>query len=185
MNAPNVLTLIRILLVPVMVVVLLEADGASLVAAAVFALAASTDGIDGYLARSRRSVTKLGKIMDPIADKLLVVAALVALVSLDRLAAWIAIVIVARELAVSGLRVLAGRRGIVIAVSGLGRLKTGSQVAAVLALIAAGDPRAAWVMVLVYAALAITVASGIDYFRAYRRGEPAAVAGASQSAGGA
>jgi CDP-diacylglycerol--glycerol-3-phosphate 3-phosphatidyltransferase len=173
MNAPNAVTLVRIALVPAMLAVLLEADGGSLLAAGVFAIAASTDGIDGYLARSRREVTRFGKVMDPIADKLLIVTALVALVALDRLAAWVAIVIVARELAVSGLRLAAGRRGIVIAASPVGRLKTGSQVAAVLVLIAADDPEAVWVMALVYTAVIVTVVSGIDYFRRYR-GEVAA-----------
>jgi CDP-diacylglycerol---glycerol-3-phosphate 3-phosphatidyltransferase len=173
MNPPNAVTLVRIALVPAMLVVLIETDGGSLLAASVFAIAASTDGIDGYLARSRREVTRFGKVIDPIADKLLIVTALVALVALDRLAAWVAIVIVVRELAVSGLRLAASRRGLVIGSSPVGRLKTGSQVAAVLALIAADDPDAVWVMALVYTAVGITVVSGIDYFRRYR-GEVAA-----------
>jgi CDP-diacylglycerol--glycerol-3-phosphate 3-phosphatidyltransferase len=172
-NAPNAITTIRILLVPVVIVVLLETEGASALAAAVFALAASTDGLDGYVARSRQEVTTFGKVMDPIADKLLIVAALVALVGLDRVAAWVAVVIIARELAVSGLRIVAAQQGLVIAASGLGRAKTVCQVAAVLALIAAGDPRAAWVLVLVYAAVAITIASGVDYFRGFLRREAA------------
>ena len=172
MNAPNAITTIRILLIPVVVVVLLETDGASALAAAVFALAASTDGLDGYVARSRREVTTFGKVMDPIADKLLIVAALVALVGLDRVAAWVAVAIIARELAVSGLRIVAGQQGLVIAASGLGRAKTVCQVAAVLALIAAGDPDAAWVLALVYAAVAITIVSGLDYFLRFLRGQP-------------
>lgn len=182
MNAPNALTVVRILLVPVVVAVLLEADGASALAAAVFAVAASTDGLDGYLARSRRSVTTFGTVMDPIADKLLIIAALVALVGLDRLAAWVAVVIIARELAVSGLRIVAGQQGVVIAASNFGRLKTVSQVVAVLALIAAADPNAAWVLGLTYAAVAITIMSGVDYFLAFRRGEEDRD---SQPAGGA
>lgn len=174
MNTPNTITTVRILLVPVVVVVLLEADGASTLAAAVFALAAATDGLDGYVARWRREVTDFGKVMDPIADKLLIVAALVALVGLDRVDAWVAVVIAARELAVSGLRIVAGQQGTVIAASGLGRLKTISQVVAVMALIAAGDPGAAWVLALVYLAVTITLVSGVDYFLAYRRGALAA-----------
>lgn len=180
MNVPNALTVARIVLVPVIVLVLLETDGASVIAACAFALAASTDGLDGYLARSRRSVTTFGKVMDPIADKLLIVAALVALVGLDRLDAWIAVVIIGRELAVSGLRIVAGHQGVLISASFLGRLKTVSQVVAVIALIAAPDPSAAWVLVLVYAALAATVVSGIHYFVAFRRG-----GGAATSATGA
>ena len=105
LNVPNVLTVVRILLVPVLVVALLEKTGSGdLLAAIVFAVASVTDAIDGYLARSRNSITNFGKLMDPIADKLLIVAALVVLVSLDRLAAWVAMVIIAREFAVTVLR---------------------------------------------------------------------------------
>src|SRR3712207_725942 len=90
LNVPNVLTLVRILLVPVLVVALLEATpNGSIVAAVVFALAAVTDGLDGYIARSRRAVTNFGKVMDPIADKLLIAAALITLVSLHRVPAWV------------------------------------------------------------------------------------------------
>ena len=104
-NVPNVLTLLRILAVPVLVVALLdETPDGDVIAAIVFALAALTDGLDGYIARRRQQVTTFGKLMDPLADKLLVIAALISLVSLDRLAAWIAMVIIARELAVTGLR---------------------------------------------------------------------------------
>src|SRR3954452_13598836 len=113
LNVPNSLTVVRILLVPVLVVVLLRATpGGSWIAAGVFALAAVTDTLDGYLARSRRSVTTFGKVMDPIADKLLVAAALISLVSLDRVEPWVAMVIIAREFAVSGLGVAAGREGV-------------------------------------------------------------------------
>jgi CDP-diacylglycerol--glycerol-3-phosphate 3-phosphatidyltransferase len=94
LNVPNVLTVVRILLVPVLVVALLEKSGSGdLFAAIVFAAASLTDAIDGYLARAKNSVTNFGKLMDPIADKLLIVAALVVLVSLDRLQAWVAMVI--------------------------------------------------------------------------------------------
>ena len=104
-----------------------------MIAAIVFALAALTDGLDGYIARRRQQVTTFGKLMDPLADKLLVIAALISLVSLDRLAAWIAMVIIARELAVTGLRSLAAERGVVIAASWMGKLKTALQIAAILA----------------------------------------------------
>ena len=111
-NVPNVLTLVRIVAVPVLVVALLdETPDGDVIAAIVFALAALTDGLDGYIARRRKQVTTFGKLMDPLADKLLVIAALISLVSLDRLAAWIAMVIIARELAVTGLRSLAAERG--------------------------------------------------------------------------
>src|SRR3954454_107183 len=169
LNVPNVLTMLRILAVPVIVVALLdETPNGDALAAAVFALAAATDGLDGYIARSRGSVTTFGKLMDPLADKLLVTAALVALVSLDRLAAWGAMVIIAREFAVTGLRAIAAERGIVIAASWLGKVKTVLQIAAVIALIAT-NPAPWWVDVLVYVALLVTVLSGADYFFGLRR----------------
>src|SRR3954466_5367794 len=170
LNLPNVLTLIRILLVPVLVVVLLDATpGGSWLAAGVFAVAALSDGLDGYLARSRGAITNFGKVMDPIADKLLIAAALLSLVSLDRLEAWVAMVIIAREFAVRGLRVAAGAQGAVIPANKLGKLKTVLQVAMVLAVIAAHDPRAVWVWALEIATVGVTVASGASYFINFRK----------------
>ena len=169
LNLPNALTLLRILAVPVVVVALLgETPNGDAFAAAVFALAAATDGLDGYFARSRDAVTTFGKLMDPLADKLLVTAALVSLVSLNRLAAWVAMVIIAREIAVTGLRAIAAERGLVIAASWLGKAKTVLQIAAVIALIAA-NPSPVWVDVLVYLALVVTVVSGADYFFGLRK----------------
>ncbi len=170
LNLPNALTVVRILLVPVLVVALLvETPNGSVLAAVVFAIAALTDGLDGYIARSRDSVTTFGKVMDPVADKLLIAAALISLVSLERLAAWVAMVIIAREFAVSGLRIAAGQQGAIIPASQLGRAKTIVQVVAVMALIAADDPGAVWAQALVYAMVAITVVSGVDYFLNVRR----------------
>jgi CDP-diacylglycerol---glycerol-3-phosphate 3-phosphatidyltransferase len=170
LNVPNSLTVARILLVPVLVAVLLQATpSGSWVAAGVFALAAFTDSLDGYLARSRRSVTTFGKVMDPIADKLLVAAALISLVSLNRVEPWVAMLIIAREFAVSGLRVAAGVQGVVIPASRLGKVKTITQVAAILALIAAHDAGDWWVQSLLYTAVAATLASGADYFLNFRR----------------
>jgi CDP-diacylglycerol--glycerol-3-phosphate 3-phosphatidyltransferase len=170
LNVPNSLTVVRILLVPVLVAVLLRATpGGSWIAAGVFALAAVTDTLDGYLARSRRSVTTFGKVMDPIADKLLVAAALISLVSLNRVEPWVAMVIIGREFAVSGLRVAAGVQGVVIPASRLGKAKTFAQVAAILALIAVHDAGTLWVQILLYTAVAITLASGADYFLNFRR----------------
>jgi CDP-diacylglycerol--glycerol-3-phosphate 3-phosphatidyltransferase len=167
LNVPNALTLFRILLVPVLVVALLDTTpNGDLVAAVVFAIAAITDGLDGYIARSRKSVTTFGKVMDPIADKLLIAAALITLVSLHRVDAWVAMVIIAREFAVSGLRVAAGQQGVVIPASPLGKVKTVVQVAAILAVIATS---AVWAQVLLYLAVAITVISGADYFLNFRR----------------
>jgi CDP-diacylglycerol---glycerol-3-phosphate 3-phosphatidyltransferase len=169
LNIPNALTMLRILMVPVVVVALLaEIPNGDLVAGVVFALAAFTDGLDGYIARRRDDVTTFGKLMDPLADKLLIVAALVSLVALDRLQAWIAMVIIARELAVTGLRALAVEEGVVISASWLGKVKTALQVAAVIALIAV-DPATTAVDVLVYAAVVATIVSGADYFFGVRR----------------
>ena len=170
LNLPNALTLIRILLVPVLVVALtVETPHGPTIAAIVFAIAALTDGLDGYIARSRQSVTTFGKVMDPVADKLMIAAALISLVSLERVAAWVAMVVIAREFAVSGLRIAAGQQGVVIPATGLGKVKTIVQVAAVLALIAANDYNDAWVQALVYAMVVITVVSGADYFLNFRR----------------
>jgi len=168
-NVPNVLTLARILAVPVLVVALLdETPDGDVIAAAVFALAAVTDGLDGYIARRRRQITTFGKLMDPLADKLLVIAALISLVSLDRLDAWVAMVIIARELAVTGLRGVAAEQGVVIAASWLGKAKTSLQIAAIICLIAF-DPAPTWAEVLLYVAVAFTVVSGVDYFLGVRK----------------
>ncbi|MSO42541.1 MAG: CDP-diacylglycerol--glycerol-3-phosphate 3-phosphatidyltransferase [Solirubrobacterales bacterium] len=169
MNLPNTLTLLRILLVPVVVVALLdETPNGDAIAAGVFALAALTDGLDGYIARSRNDITTFGKLFDPLADKLLVTAALVTLVSLNRLQAWVAMVIIAREFAVTALRGVAAERGVVIQASWLGKLKTVLQIAAMIALIVA-DPTPLGVDILVYVAVAVTVASGVDYFFGFRK----------------
>src|SRR5919198_1234601 len=136
LNVPNFLTVLRILLVPVIVVALLaETPNGDAFAAVVFALAAFTDGLDGYIARSRGSVTTFGKLMDPLADKLLIIAPLVSLVSLGRIAPWVAMVIIAREFAVTALRMLALEQGVVIPAGTLGKLKTITQVAAIFAVI--------------------------------------------------
>jgi CDP-diacylglycerol--glycerol-3-phosphate 3-phosphatidyltransferase len=169
LTLPNVLTVLRIMLVPVLVVALLgNTPAGDVLAAVVFALASLTDFVDGYLARARGSVTTFGKLMDPLADKLLVVAALISLVSLHRLAAWVAMVIIARELAVTMLRLAASQAGVVVAASMFGKVKTCLQIAAILALIAVhGEP--AWVLALLYLAVLVTVLSGLDYFFGVRR----------------
>ncbi len=169
LNLPNFLTVLRILLVPVIVVALLaETPNGDTFAAIVFAAAAFTDGLDGYIARSRGSVTTFGKLMDPLADKLLIIAPLVMLVSSDRIAAWVAMVIIAREFAVTGLRMVAAEQGIVIAAGPLGKLKTIVQVAAIFASIAV-ESSPLWVDSLVYLAVVVTVISGADYFFGLRR----------------
>src|SRR4051794_37251962 len=169
LNVPNLLTVVRILLIPVIVVVLLsETPNADELAAIVFAVAALTDGLDGYIARSRGSVTTFGKLMDPLADKLLIIAPLVLLVSLGRLAAWVAMVIIAREFAVTALRMVAAEQGMVIPASPLGKVKTIVQVLAIFALIAVPSTPL-WVDALVYLAVAVTIVSGADSFFGLRR----------------
>jgi CDP-diacylglycerol---glycerol-3-phosphate 3-phosphatidyltransferase len=169
LNLPNVLTVLRIMLVPVLVVALVgNTPAGDVLAAVVFALASLTDFVDGYLARARDSITTFGKLMDPLADKLLIVAALISLVSLHRLAAWVAMVIITRELAVTVLRVGAMQAGVVMGASWFGKLKTCLQIAAILAVIAVhGQP--VWVSALLYLAVAVTVLSGLDYFFGMRR----------------
>jgi CDP-diacylglycerol--glycerol-3-phosphate 3-phosphatidyltransferase len=172
LNLPNALTVLRILLVPVVVVALLdETPNGDAIAAAVFALAALTDGLDGWIARSRGSITTFGKLMDPLADKLLVTAALVSLVSLGRLEAWIAMVIIAREFAISSLRSFAASDNVVIPAGWSGKVKTVVQVVAISLLIIyerLGElshlaPLALWLAVIV------SVLSGIEYFVRFGR----------------
>jgi CDP-diacylglycerol---glycerol-3-phosphate 3-phosphatidyltransferase len=168
-NVPNVLTVLRIMAVPVLVVALLDqTPNGDLLAAIVFAVASLTDAIDGYLARSRQWVTSFGKLMDPVADKLLVIGALLALVSLDRVAAWVAMVIIAREFAVTALRIAATQQGVVIPAGTFGKAKTVMQVAMVFALIVV-DHGAVWLDVFVDLTVAVTVLSGADYFFGLRR----------------
>jgi CDP-diacylglycerol--glycerol-3-phosphate 3-phosphatidyltransferase len=169
LNWPNFLTVIRILLVPVLIVALLgQTTDGDILAAIVFALASATDFVDGYLARARAEITTFGKLMDPLADKLLIVAALISLVSLHRVAAWVAMVIIARELAVTVLRLGATQAGVVVAASNFGKLKTCIQIATIMCLIAFRH-HPLWLAILVYVMVAITVASGLDFFFGLRR----------------
>ena len=164
MTLPNWLSLARILLIPVFMVVLLgDVPHGDYVAVAVFSLAALTDKLDGYLARSRGATTTIGIFLDPLADKLLVSAALISLVELGRLAAWVAMVIIAREFMVSGLRMVAASQEVVIAASQWGKLKTVTQVVAIAALIVDNPPHTA-TTVLVALAVAVTIWSGVEYF---------------------
>lgn len=169
LNVPNALTVMRILLVPVLVVALLdETANGDLFAAIVFALASFTDAVDGWLARRSGSITTFGKLMDPVADKLLILAALIALVSLNRVAAWVAMVIIAREFAVTATRMAATQQGIVIAANWWGKAKTIVQVGVIFLLITFPDTPP-WLEALVYVMVAITIVSGVDYFFGLRR----------------
>ncbi|MBI4011025.1 MAG: CDP-diacylglycerol--glycerol-3-phosphate 3-phosphatidyltransferase [Candidatus Rokubacteria bacterium] len=178
MNLPTYLTLGRICLAPLVVVFVISTEWIhSLVAAIIFAAAALTDWLDGHLARRRRQVTTLGTLLDPVADKLLVAAALISLVQVDRVEAWIAVLIIGRELAVTGLRGVSAGQGVVIAASDLAKYKTAFQYLAITLLILEKNVPVALEAEYVYisrgmlwAALTLTVVSGIDYFVRFYRG---------------
>ncbi len=178
MNLPNALTTARIFLVPLLVVVLLtKFEGRlifgirkELIGAAIFGLASLTDWLDGYLARRRQQVTTLGQLMDPVADKLLVMAALISLVQMDLAPAWIVAVIIGRELAVTGLRSIAYTRGVSIPASPLGKVKMVSQVVAILLLILGKDHLQQFFIlgqIALWVVLAIALASAFDYYRRF------------------
>lgn len=138
-NLPNFLTLVRICLIPVFVVVfLVPTQDRSLLAAVIFTVAAVTDLLDGYIARRTGQVTKLGKLLDPIADKLLVLSALILLVNIDRVTALVALLIIARELAVTGIRAIAAGERFIIAAESTGKYKMALQVVAIVLLILEG-----------------------------------------------
>ncbi|NTW04656.1 MAG: CDP-diacylglycerol--glycerol-3-phosphate 3-phosphatidyltransferase [Peptococcaceae bacterium] len=165
MNLPNRLTLIRIFLIPVFVaVVSLKVSYGDYIAAAIFILAASTDGLDGYIARKRKQVTTLGKFMDPLADKLLVSSALIVLTELHRLPSWVTLIIIGREISVTGLRALAMSDGIIIAAGNLGKIKTVTQIIAIVALFFLKDLPFWLVYSSVAVAVIFTLWSGWDYF---------------------
>lgn len=177
----NWITLFRMTFIPVFLVFLLGQFGNSpwwvawrpWLAAAVFTVLAATDAVDGYLARSRNEVTTFGKFIDPLADKLLVTAALVGLVQLGKLPGWVAIVIISRELVVSGLRMVAVAEGVVIAASPWGKVKTVFQIIAIVVFIVKDSVvfSGAWAPVLrvgswvvMAIALVLTAVSAVEYF---------------------
>jgi CDP-diacylglycerol---glycerol-3-phosphate 3-phosphatidyltransferase len=170
MNLPNALTLARIFLIPFVVAILLTRmmQGWALWGAGVFLAAALTDLLDGYFARKRKQVTTLGRLLDPIADKLLISAALISLVELKIAPAWMVVIIVCREFAVSGLRGIAAQEGFAIDVSTLGKGKMVAQVAAVVGLIL-GNEYSGWVQqtakVLLWAVVFFALVSMMEYFR--------------------
>ncbi len=180
MNLPNLLTVSRIFLVPVLVAVLLRKEAVELdtgwlvvtreaIALLIFLAAVLTDWLDGFLARRRRQVTTTGKLLDPIADKILVSGALISLVELDRVAAWMVVLIVSREFAVSALRNVALAQGMTIAASEYGKAKMAAQVMAVSLLLLA--PQSAWIeelgRIVLWLAIMITLVSMVDYFRVF------------------
>ena len=177
-NIPNILTLMRIAAIPLMTVLLMSGSReAGFWAAALFSAASFTDWLDGYLARRMGIVTVFGKFLDPIADKLIVMAALIMIIPFGRVPAWMVLVILSREIIITGLRGIASSEGIVIAASDLGKFKTIFQIVAIIGLLLHYDYR--WVfsfdhplllvnmhnvgMFYLWIAFVITVWSGVDY----------------------
>lgn len=175
MNLANRLTMLRIILVPLFMFFLLAniLPFGKYIAAGIFIIAAITDGLDGYIARSRNQVTKFGKFMDPLADKLLVSAALISLIEMDKLSSWIVFIIIAREFAITGLRVLAASEGITIAASWWGKVKTIIQIVAIIALLIDNYPfrliNFPFDMIAIYLATIFTIISGVDYIYVNRK----------------
>jgi CDP-diacylglycerol--glycerol-3-phosphate 3-phosphatidyltransferase len=172
LTLPNGLTIIRVLAIPVILILLFYPGRIyQLVTGLFFLLVAGTDTVDGYLARRRKMVTTLGKFLDPLADKLLIVTALIALIPARGIPAWMVVVIVGREIAVTGLRGIAVSQGMVIAASNLGKYKTVFEAASITCLIINGtyfgiDFHAVG-MILLWGALILAIYSGIDYFRLF------------------
>ncbi|MBI9012805.1 MAG: CDP-diacylglycerol--glycerol-3-phosphate 3-phosphatidyltransferase [Clostridiales bacterium] len=168
MNLANKLTLSRIFMIPFFVFFLLKGTTTDMIVAGViFIIASLTDFLDGYIARSRNLVTKFGKFMDPLADKLLVMSAFVCLVELQIVPSWIVIVILAREFIVSIFRAIAASEGIVIAAGKLGKYKTVTQMIAIILLCFSNFPFEAWSIpmdqIFLYLCAILTILSGIDY----------------------
>src|SRR5690625_1802387 len=181
MNVPNKITLSRICLIPIFIIILsipfdwgewhwgvYHLPVTHFVAGIIFLIASLTDWLDGYYARKYNLITNMGKFLDPLADKLLVSAAFILLVQMDLAAAWIVIVIISREFAVTGLRLVAAGEGIVLAASSMGKLKTVSQIGAIALLLFHNFPFVLFNVpvdtIVLYIALILTTWSGIDYF---------------------
>ena len=179
MNLPNILTLLRIFFVPLLVAALVQEgvwlpspfEDRNLLALSIFLLAAFTDILDGYLARRWKQVTTVGTLLDPIADKLLISAALISLVQVRRMPAWMAILIVGREFAVSGLRSIAAAEGYTIKASELGKTKTFMQVVAIsLVMLSVTFPSLVWAAEWsMWVVVLFSVVSAVDYFNKFWR----------------
>lgn len=181
MNVPNKITLARICLIPFFIIILsvplpwktlqlytLNIPLSHIIAAIIFIIAAGTDWLDGYYARKYNLITSLGKFLDPLADKLLVTAAFILLVDLKLAPAWVVIIILSREFAVTGLRLVASGEGIVLAAGNLGKIKTATQMIAIVLLLLHNWPfvylEIPFDMILLYISLFFTIVSGYEYF---------------------
>lgn len=174
MNLANKLTMLRIILIPIfMTFLLVDIPYNRLIAALIFLIAALTDTLDGYIARSKNLITVFGKFMDPLADKLLITAALVSLIELGDIASWVAMIIIAREFAITGFRVLAAADGVVIAASWWGKIKTITQIVAIIAVLIENYPFSLigfpFSTIMMGLAVLFTIISGIDYLYINRK----------------
>lgn len=168
LNLPNTLTIIRIALIPIFLVFLMiQTKLGAIIAVIIFIIAAVTDGLDGYIARKRKEITKIGKLLDPLADKLLITSALVSLVELGKLPSWIVIIIISREFIISGLRMVAATEGIVISASIWGKIKTITQITAIVSVLLDSHPfnltNLRFSSILLIISVIFTIISGIDY----------------------
>ncbi len=167
MNLPNKLTLARVIMIPVFLVVLLSGIVTEplnrYIAVVIFIIASFTDYLDGHLARKYNLVTNFGKFMDPLADKLLVAAALISMVELEDIAAWIVIVIISREFIITGFRLIAVETGVVIAASMWGKAKTVSQMIMIIIVLSGAFQGNIIEQILIYVSAVLTIISGVDY----------------------
>lgn len=166
MNLPNKLTIFRIALVPVFLIILyIDSDNGATnwVAFAIFCVASATDALDGYIARKYNLITDFGKFMDPLADKLLVITAMICLIDTGEIPSWVVMIIIAREFIISGFRLVAADNGIVIAASKWGKLKTITQMTMIIVVLLNVPLFHILEQVLIYLALVLTVVSLLDY----------------------
>lgn len=165
MNLPNKLTMFRVVLIPVFIVVLMSgliAEPASrYIAVVIFCVASFTDYLDGHIARKYNLVTNFGKFMDPLADKLLVSAAMICMIELGMLPAWVVIIIISREFIITGFRLIAAEGGLVIAASWWGKIKTATQMAMIILMLLGVNKVIGTILVVL--ATIFTVVSGVDY----------------------
>lgn len=169
MNLPNRLTILRVILIPIFIFFLMtDVNNGRIIATIIFVTASITDWLDGYIARKYKLVTVFGKFADPLADKILVSAAMICLVELGSIPSWMVVIIIAREFAVTGLRVLAASDNIVIAASWWGKIKTTTQMIAIITTLLNNYPFSIINLpvniIFLYLATLFTIISGVDYF---------------------